>query len=87
MITSQIKTAARIGHNALDSEIVSLEQYARAELLRLGVPDFMANSDEEPLIVNAVKAYVLSQLLDEHSERYTESWIYQCDNLRKHQWY
>lgn len=87
MITSQIKTAARISHNALDTEIVALENYARAELIRLGVPEFIANADDEPLITEAVKAYALSQILDEHTERYTESWIYQCDNLRNHSWY
>lgn len=88
MITDAIKKAARISHSALDDELIRLEEFARAELERSGVPYDKASSDAEPLVNSAVIAYVLSQISDEkNAVRFAESFEYQQDVLRKHQWY
>lgn len=87
MITSAIKKAARISHSALDDELIRLEEYARAEIERSGVPYEKASSDAEPLVNSAVIAYVLSQISDEkNAARFAESYELQQDQLRKHNW-
>lgn len=85
MITNEIKIALRISHNALDSEVIALEQAARAELIRAGVAEEWAISDTEPLIVQAVKTYCKAEFSADTNigERFMESFKYQLDCLRK----
>lgn len=86
MYLRQIKQAARISHDMLDSELERLEEYARAELIRAGVPESAIQS-HNTLIVNAVVTRVLMEIGPERTyEKSKESWEYQVDNLRKHDW-
>ena len=85
-VVTAVKTAARIRHSLLDSEIHRLEIAARDELIRAGVPDTIAVS-EEALIVQAVVTKCLVDIVEEkYRERYEQSWTLQLDNLRKHTW-
>ena len=80
-----IKTALRISHTKLDSEILNTIEVARAELIRSGILDDKANSEEDKLINEAIKTYCLFSYSnnDKMSEGYFNSWQYQVDNLRK----
>lgn len=82
-----VKQAARISHNALNFEIVRLEGVARSELIRAGVPATAAGGNDS-LIEQAVITYILSKIgsTDKEREENKESFIYQIDNLRKHDW-
>ena len=82
-IFDKVKLALRISHNLLDGEINDVIASARAELVRAGVDETVANSDEE-LIETAIKSYALAYYsTDKEAERYGKSFEYQCDNLRK----
>lgn len=86
MYLKQIKRAARISHDMLDDELERLEEYACAELIRAGVPKTAVQS-HHTLIVNAVITRVLMEIGPERTyETAKESWEYQLDNLRKHDW-
>lgn len=82
-----VKQAARISHNALNFEIVRLESVARSELIRAGVPAEEAKSSNE-LVEQAVITFILSKIgsTEKEREENKESFIYQIDNLRKHDW-
>ena len=83
-IIDKVKLALRISHTALDSDILDTIQTARLELIRAGVLEEKANSDDE-LINMAIKTYCLSAYCNDKkmAERYDESFKYQLDNLRK----
>lgn len=86
MFSSDIKKAVRISHNLLDSEIDRIEGYARAEMIRVGVPENQIRADNE-LIRNAVVTRGIMELGPERSyDKAKESWEYQLDNIRKHDW-
>lgn len=79
----RIKTILRISHDKLDIEIENNVSTARAELIRVGVMEQMAES-EDILIQNAIISFCLSAMGDEkNSQQYDMSWEYQRDNLRK----
>lgn len=84
-ITDKVKTALRISHTKLDSEIADNIATARAEMVRLGITESKAEDDTDPLIVTAIKTYVLSVMAssDENRKGYDESWKYQLDCLSK----
>lgn len=86
---TKIKMALRISHNQLDSHINSLIDTARAEMIRSGVNEDMADSESDPLIIQAVNTYVLSVMASDPKlmENYEKSWLYQLDNLRKSEYY
>jgi uncharacterized phage protein (predicted DNA packaging) len=54
---NDIKTALRISHTALDTEILDLIEEARADLMLSGISDLKANDDKDPLIKRAIKTY------------------------------
>ena len=86
MFVEVIKKAARISHNQLDNELQRLEDYACAELVRAGVPS-SSIVETDDLIQNAVVTRVLMEITtDKAYDRAKESWEYQLDNLRKHDW-
>ena len=82
MLTQRAKTQLRISHNLLDSEIDSNIATARAELIRLGVSEPKAQSDDA-LIDDAVLAFVMYKMADRDNEKRFEAWQYQADCLRK----
>ena len=80
----KVKLALRISHNLLDGEIADVITSARDELIRAGVDSTLAQSDEE-LIQTAIKTYALAYYSSDvkDSERFNQSFTYQCDCLRK----
>lgn len=54
---NDIKTALRISHTALDTEILDLIEEARADLMLSGISAVKANDDKDPLIKRAIKTY------------------------------
>lgn len=87
-VIEQIKTARRIRHSGLDSEIDRLVKTARANIKRAGVSEEKANSDDD-LIIEAVITYALARLADtpEMRDKYEESYRTQLDELRKSEGY
>ena len=88
MLLDDIKTAARISHNKLNTLISDKIEWAKAELIRVGVPSDIAVDEQNVLISNAIQSGVLSQILTDKADRdkAEESFIYQQDVLRKHNW-
>ncbi len=83
-----IKKADRITTNALDDEIIRLIRWARAELVRVGVPSDKADSTTDDLIIQCVVEGVLSKIAsdDKIREAASKSFEYQLDVLRKNTW-
>ena len=83
-IFDKVKLALRITHNLLDGEITDVITSARQELKRAGVDSTTAESDEE-IIQTAIKTYALAYYASDvkDADRYSESFKYQCDCLRK----
>ena len=83
-INDKVKLALRISHNLLDGEIADVIASARAELNRAGVNLTKAESDDE-IIETAIKTYALAYYASDvkDAERYQNSFMYQCDCLRK----
>ena len=87
MFVDAIKKAVRISHNSLDDEILRIEKYACAELVRAGVPQEIVEDDTNDLIKNAVITRALMELGAEKTYNNAKlSWEYQLDNLRRHDW-
>ena len=80
----KIKSALRIKHNLLDDDITDSIMEARAEMVRSGVSEEVANS-EHPLVRAAIKVYCLANYASDAdiAEGYQKSWQYQLDNIRK----
>lgn len=87
-ILDTVKLAARIKHNSLDSEISRQIALARAEMIRAGVPSFVAESDTNELIVECIVQGTLKNISTDEKIRdaAASSFTYQLDNLRKHVW-
>lgn len=83
-IQEKVKLALRISHDLLDGEITDVITSARMELQRAGVNSEKAESDDED-VVTAIKTYALSYFASDvkDADRYSESFKYQCDCLRK----
>lgn len=84
-MVADVKTAIRITHIQLDGDIASNIAAASAELHRGGVTETMAYDYADPLIHKAVLTYCQSAYAKDkdEAERYTTSWKFQFDNLRK----
>lgn len=86
MLKDSIAKALRIGTasaKALDSEFERHIRTARAEMIRSGVSDVLANSSHD-LIEDAIISFCLMKMgPSEHYERNKESWEYQLDCIRK----
>lgn len=83
-ILEKIKLALRITHTLLDEEIADVITSAQLELVRAGVDSSVATGDGE-LIETAIRTYALSYYAQDtkEAERFSESFKYQCDCLRK----
>lgn len=84
MLLDEVKLILRMSHNKLDDEINDYIASARLEMIRLGILEEMANSDDD-LIKQAIKTYCQMNNTsdDKKYERYFNSWQYQTDCLRK----
>ena len=87
-VIEQVKTAKRIRHTGLDSEINRLINTARASMKRAGVKSEKADSDDD-LIIEAVVTFVLGKLAEtpELRDKYEESYRIQIDERRKSEAY
>lgn len=83
-IADKVKLALRISHNLLDGEITDVIASARLELKRAGVDSEYAEGDTED-VETAIRTYALSYYASDvkDADRYTESFKYQCDCMRK----
>ena len=83
-ISDKVKLALRISHNLLDAEITDVIASARLELKRAGVNSDYADGDTED-VESAIRTYALAYYSSDvkDSDRYDESFKYQCDCLRK----
>lgn len=84
-LLNDVKTALRISHNKLDSELTANIAEARAEMVRLGIDEAVAIDEGNPLIVGAIKTYVkmINAKDVKTAEGYDKSWMYQLDCIRK----
>lgn len=80
----KIKIALRISHDQLDSVINDAISEARAELIRSGVSEEMANSSD-PLVSAAIRTYCLWQFTEDSGkyEQYHNAFLMQQDSLRR----
>lgn len=80
----KVKIALRINHTLLDSDIEDTINTARAEMLRSGVSEEIANSSLD-VVEMAIKTYCLFVYANDTKmvDGYFNSWQYQLDNLRK----
>ena len=82
-LADKVKLALRISHNLLDGEITDVITSARQEMVRAGVSSDVAESDKE-IVETAIKTYALAYYsTDKEAERYSESFKYQLDCIRK----
>lgn len=83
-LLDDVKLALRIQHNLLDTELTTVIASARAELVRAGVDAAVVNAERE-LVQQAIKTYSLEYYTRDpkEAERYSISFKYQMDNLRK----
>lgn len=80
----KVKLALRITHNYLDQDIEDTIKMARAEMIRSGVSEEVANSSNE-IVENAIKTFCLYTYCNDSkfTEGYFNSWIFQLENLRR----
>lgn len=81
-----IKKALRITHDKLDENIINDINAARAELIRVGVKEEIAQADEPlPLVIEAIVTYCLLKYTDDEkkSAMWERAFIMQADALRK----
>ena len=83
-----IKKADRITTTALDDEITRLIAWARAEMIRVGVPADKAASTTDDLIQQCIVEGVLSKIATDEKIRdaASDAFMYQLDVLRKYTW-
>lgn len=82
-ILEKVKLALRISHNELNDEIKDVITSARQEMTRAGMKSDIAESNME-LVETAIKTYALAYYAPvKEAEKYTESFRYQLDQLRK----
>lgn len=73
-----VKTALRVSHDALDSEISDLITAARRDLYESGISEALAQATDkiDPLVKRAIIVYCKAQFLanNEDAARYQESY-------------
>lgn len=86
MLKDSLAKALRIGTasaKALDTEFDRVIRTARAEMIRSGVSDIVANSSHD-LVEDAIITFSLMKMgPEERYEQNKESWEYQLDCIRK----
>lgn len=87
-IIDSVKLAARIRHNSLDPDIERLITWTQTEMERVGVPSEVAADEDNPLVSECSIQGVLSRVSTDEKirEAAEKSFLYQLDNLRKHDW-
>lgn len=80
----KVKLALRITHSYLDQDIEDTIKMARAEMIRSGVSEEVANSSND-IVENAIKTFCLYTYANDSklTEGYFNSWIFQLENLRR----
>lgn len=82
-ILEKVKLALRISHDELNDEIEDVITSARQEMTRAGMKPDIAESNMK-LVETAIKTYALAYYAPvKEAEKYTESFRYQLDQLRK----
>ena len=56
-LIEKVKLSARISGDAFDDDVQDMIESAREELIQAGVSREKANSDDDPLIIRALKIY------------------------------
>lgn len=83
MTVAKVKLALRINHTYLDSDINDTINTAKAEMVRAGVDESIANSNldivQRAILTYCQYIYANSKTVD----GYFESWTYQLDCIRK----
>lgn len=84
-----VKLALGITIDDLDTDILSTIEIARAELVRSGISKGKAESDDDPLIEQAIKTYCKSMYTSDivKAEKFMESFKYQQECIRKTEGY
>lgn len=88
-LLDDVKLALRISHNLLDNEIQQVITSAQQEMIRAGVMPSVVSMEAEDapteLIETAIKTYALEYYTRDvkEADRYSISFQYQMDNLRK----
>lgn len=77
---NEVKTALRVSHNALDSDINDQIEEARHDLMLSGISSIKANDDTDPLIKRAIKLYCKANSSEKDAEKYQLSY----DSLKNH---
>lgn len=88
MLLDDIKETLGIRHNLRNDVIEREIKWAKAELARVGVPEAIANDENQPLIHDALVSGVCSHMASNEKMRaeYKEMWTVSRDELRKHDW-
>lgn len=86
---SAVKLALGISIDDLDADILATIESARAELIRAGIVEEKAKSDDDPLILQAIKTYCKSIYTSDinKAEKFMESFKYQQECIRKSEGY
>lgn len=84
-ILDDVKIDLRISHEDLDSKILKQISAARAEMIRSGVPEDVANDDDNDCVAEAISTFCQMRNADSiaDSDHYFKSWQYQLDCIRK----
>lgn len=84
-VLDDVKTAMRIRHEALDDLLTKQITTARAEMVRAGVSEDVANDDDNACVADAIITFCQMRNADTipEADRYETSWKYQLDCLRK----
>ena len=87
-ILDVVRLALRWKGTSLDTEVTRYINWSKSEMERAGVPHFVAVDDTNPLIEDCIVQGCLMNLsTDERIREAAEkSFLYQLDNLRKHDW-
>lgn len=88
MLTA-VKLALGITIDDLDADIIATINIARAELIRSGITEEKAMSDDDSLIEQAIKTYCKAIYTSDinKSEKLMESFKYQQECIRKSKGY
>lgn len=84
-VLERMKVALRVTSDRFDDEISGIIKAARMELIRAGVSAEKAQSEDDELIISAIRAYVLGTYSTDMKliDGYMASFELQKDALRK----
>ena len=84
-VLDNVKAALRISHDELDDLLTTQIYTAKAEMIRSGMDEAVANDETNFLVTDAITTFCQMRNADTiaESDRYETSWKYQLDCLRK----